>query len=186
MKLRSIYHTSKGEKFFSIGRWIIGWTWFLGLFYGKWKSLPYNFSHEELWIPDEEQGYFWGIDGWQGQCFSSTTRGDAEGVRFAPASEVLKHSERWSYIEFEVNEALYADILVFMEMHAKWKTKYDFAGIMGFVVPLTPQDDDKWYCSELCNYIKAELNAISEYSEPISPRRSAYELAKIWGEPKSL
>ena len=191
MKLRSIFHKPEGEH--GIGKWIVVWTWFLALFYDH-KALKYNYSHEELWIPDENGAFRHIVNSpfkpprqyYVGQCFSSTTRGDSKGVRFAPASEVLKHPERWEYIEFEVNEALYADILIFMEMHAKWKTKYDFAGIMGFVVPFAPQDDDRWYCSELCNYIKAELNVIDDYSEPISPRRSAMILAEDWGEPKPI
>ena len=190
MKLRSLYHKGTGEGIFSVGRWIILWTGFLGLFHSRWKSLPFNYSHEELWIPDDK-GFF--HSPWvqvadkriryYGQCFSSTTRGDAEGVRFAPASEVLKHPERWDYIEFEVDDEWWADYLD--EMKQEVGKKYDFMGISGFILPFGQQDDNKWYCSEICCWVKNMLT-VTSFDPPISPRRSAMLLAKDWGEPKSL
>lgn len=192
MKLRSVYHTAQGEKFFSVGRWIILWTGFLAMFYKKGKALKYNFSHEELWIPDEDmqgcpdfsyEGKGTGETVYRGQCFSSTTRGGAKGVRFAPASEVLKHPERWRYIEFEVDDEAWEALLPLME---HWVgTKYDFLGIAGFFGLNAFQDECKWYCSEICGWAKSYLGVESAV-HPISPRRSAMLLVPDWGEPKSV
>ena len=57
MKLRSLYHKGTGEGVFSVGRWIILWTGFLGLFHSKGKALKYDYSHEELAIPDENGSF---------------------------------------------------------------------------------------------------------------------------------
>ena len=197
MRLRSIYHTSEGEKFFSIGRWIIGWTWVLGLFYGKGKALKYNYSHEELWIP-EALGRFTlpsavgtikdkdevGSRVVAGQCFSSTTRGDAEGVRFAPASDVLKHPERWKYIEFEVPDEHWKATKDWLELEVG--KPYDFWGAAGFVLPVIKQTNKLWFCSEICDWIKYSLCIFSKRHQPISPRRSAMLMVPDWGEPKGL
>ncbi len=125
--------------------------------------------------------------GYAGKCFSSTTRGDSEGVRFAPASEVIgKHPGRWMYIEFEVDEKKFE----FAMFHAKKQVgkKYDFAGVAGFVVPFWPDDKKKWYCSEICEWFRWFCNWGERLAprKPISPRRSALILAKMYHEPKPV
>ena len=219
VKVRSLYHTPKGER--GIGKWIVGWTWVLAVFYSvphllkkppvgssRWKeyikALCYNFSHEEIWIADEN-GNFNGTttpiaytkDGssieWSktkitylGQCFSSTTRGDDDGVRFAPAQDVLgKHPERWYYIEWECEEKYLERAIVFAEMEEG--KEYDYAGVSGFVVPLAVQDKLKWFCSEICDWFKWICRIYTYHQKKVSPRRSAYLLAKATGmEPKPL
>lgn len=216
MRLRSVYHTPKSER--GIGKWIVAWTWVLAAVYSvpklfrkppegstRWKeykrALKYNYSHEELWIPDEN-GEFWseaidylGTSGqryyksWppQGQCFSSTTRGDAEGVRFAPTSEVVgKHPERWRYIEFEVDDWIWEHI-VLPDLKSKVGNKYDFAAVTtGFITPIMIDPKDKDYCSGICCWAKFLLGILKVWYKRISPRRSAYETAKIHGEPKPV
>jgi len=189
MVLRSLYHKPEGERL--IGKVIVGWTWLLAVIRLDFKSLKYNYSHEELWIPDEN-GWFdtgqvrrEGI--WQtnvsGQCFSSTTRGDSKGVRFAPAREVLHHPERWDYIEFEVPDEEYIRLVTWMRCQVD--RKYDFAGVVGFVIPVIPQARNKWYCSEICCAIKRRLG-IMEHQKIISPRRSALLMVPDWGGPVGL
>jgi hypothetical protein len=197
MKIRFLFHKPIGER--GIGKAIVAWTWLLGVFY-NWKVLKYNYSHEELWIPDENYPNFYsgfgGQDDWSsqvhrekryifyGQCLSSTTRGDADGVRFAPASEVLKHPERWDYIECDVDlERLEVAMQEAKKLVGK---KYDFRGIFGFVNPIPIQDSKKWYCSEICDWLKVLLGIYPKRYKRISPRRAAYILAKKYGEPKSL
>jgi hypothetical protein len=211
MKLRSVYHTPKGER--GIGKWIVGWTWFLALFYGKGKALKYNYSHEELWIPDEK-GNFSKVDRTEyydnkchgvceaccdqefidkisscptGQCFSSTTRGDSNGVRFAPASEVLgKHPDRWEYVEFEVDED-YFKYMLLPDMEAKVGNEYDFVAVgTGFVTPVLVDDKEKDYCSGICCWAKWVLLVLPVLWKRISPRRSAMIMAKKYHEPKPI
>jgi len=204
MKIRALFHNPLGER--GVGKWIVRWTWLLGCFY-NWKVLKYNFSHEEIWIPDtslgwvelktKETGYCErfqeDIIAWSGpcvcgqkfigQCFSSTTRGDSNGVRFAPAYEVLKHPERWSYIEFDVDPERFEVALE--EAKKLVGKKYDFWALFGFFNPFPVQDGKRWYCSEICNWFRV-LCGISWHEKRISPRRSVYLLAKKYREPIPL
>jgi len=183
MKLRSIYHTSKGER--GIGKWIVRWTWFLALFY-NWKALKYNYSHEELWIPDEDGKFGLPWARLSGQCFSSTTRGGAKGVRFAPASEVLKHPERWKYIEFEVDAYCWKS-LVLPKLQSMVGNKYDFVAVAtGFITPFLIDDKKKNYCSGICCMVKYWLVILKKQWKIVSPRRSAMLLVPHWGEPKRI
>jgi len=185
-KVRSVYHKPLGERGF--GRYIVGYTWFLGLFY-NWKALKYNYSHEELWFPWDDKGE---IDSWSfngkpcGQCFSSTTRGKYNGVRFAPASEVIgKHPERWDYIEFEVEDEDYKRLVAYA--YTQIGKKYDWRGVaLGFISPVDFEDTDKWYCSEICCWLKWLAYVIKDWEDRISPRRSAMIMAKKYHEPKGL
>lgn len=220
MKLRFIFHNPKGER--GIGKFIVGYTWLLGLFY-NWKVLKYNFSHEEIWVPSnvfndfeyipvgKKRAYF------AGQCFSSTTRGGAKGVRFAPASEVLKHPGRWSYIEVEVDDARFEVIVEGAKRLVGGG--YDYGYIISFLQPFLVQKDSNWACSEICDWLKClgtiptektkgaskvllpvlaqhwfkwPLQTLREFGFftrrhfRVSPRRSAYLLARIFGEPKAV
>jgi hypothetical protein len=194
-KIRFVFHKPKGER--GVGKAIVGWTWLLGLFY-NWKVLKYNYSHEEVWLPDE-QGRFLKCNNeglrWTrkkdrttapmifGRCFSSTTRGDAEGVRFAPAVNVLgNHLRRWDYIECEVDSERLEVVLE--EANKLVGAKYDFRGIFGFVLPLPIQNDKKWYCSEVCGWLKFLLRVDNKRRKRVSPRRAAYLLSRKYGQPK--
>ena len=183
MKVRFIFHRGKDS---ALGKGIIAWTWLLALVRCDFKSLKHNFSHVEVWFPDENNRFML-IDtsGPEqigqlrlplGQCFSSTTRGDAEGVRFAPAAEVLHHSERWVYQEFEVDEKDVANLMP--ALNDIVGRGYDFAGIFGFFLPWNPQNENKEYCSEVCSFVAFWLRLMERIFR-ISPRR----LAKVLGQP---
>jgi len=186
MKIRFVFHNPKGER--GVGKAIVGWTWILGCFY-NWKVLKYNFSHVEVWLPYEnspKDRWFYNeyTNHYCGQCFSSTTRGVYNGVRFAPASEVIgKHPERWSYIECDVDpERLEVAV---EEAKRLVGLKYDYWALFGFFNPFAVQDSKKWYCSEICNWFGA-LCRVCKRDKRISPRRFCYVLAKAWHEPKEL
>ena len=176
MKIRFVFHNPKGER--GIGIAIVAYTWLLGLFYNR-KVLPYNFSHMEIWFADNAGNFE------NGHCFSSTTRGNSDGVRYAPASEILfKHPERWSYIECEVDPLR---ILVAKEEAQRLVgKKYDYLGIFGFVTPFPIHHKDKWFCSEICMCFAYLIRATNKRYKRISPRRAAYKLARLYGEPKAL
>jgi len=191
VKVRFVFH--KGKDSF-VGRAIVIWTGFLALFY-NWRILRYSYSHEEMWIPDEH-GNFGYIDfadtvnayatqQYAGQCFSSTTRGKWKGVRFAPASEVLgKHPERYCYIECEVSDYRFE---VFMdEAQRLVGAGYDYGFVLSFLQPFLVQNPDDWACSEISDWAKVLLRLKAKRSKRISPRRSAYLLSKVWGQPKPL
>ena len=189
MKIRFLYHNPKGER--GVGKAIVALTWFYALFY-SWKVLKYNYSHVEIHLPDEN-GRFSDYDDsdrsyppcrfFVGRCFSSTTRGKANGVRFAPAGVVLHHPGRWSYIGVEVDpERLEVALAESKKLVGK---KYDYWALFGFIQPFAVQDPKKYFCSEICNWFGV-LCGICKPDKRISPRRSAYKLAKVWGEPKKL
>ncbi len=184
VKIRFVFHHGKDS---FVGRAIIVWTWILALCY-NWKALSKNYSHVEIWIPYEHNNkkrWFYNeyTKHYCGKFFSSTTRGTANGVRFTSASEVLKHPERWSYIECEVDpERLEVTLEEAKKLVGK---KYDFWALFGFFNPFPVQDDKRWYCSEICNWFSV-LCGIGWREKRISPRRFAYNLAKIWGEPRPL
>ncbi len=195
MKIRFVYFNGKDSL---VGKGIKAWTWILALARLDFESLKYNFSHVECWFPDEDGNFettrrvmipcpdnkpgcctcHYRIDDiLAGQCFSSTTRGDAEGVRFAPASEVLKHPERWMYQEFEVDEDRVTNAIEQCKKTEAGKP-YDFAGIFGFFVPWNLQAAEKWYCSEICSYLAWDFGLTGDrLIKRISPRR----LAKVLG-----
>jgi len=188
MKVRFLYHKPIGER--GVGKAIVGLTWVYALFY-SWKALKFNYSHEEIWLPNED-GFFnspWVQEAdikihYYDKCFSSTTRGDAEGVRFAPASEVLKHPERWDYVECIVGDDAYEGFKA--EADKLVGKKYDFLGIFGFLNPFPVHSKMKWYCSEICNWAKKLLGITRKKSKRISPRKSAYKMVKAGYELKSL
>ncbi len=202
MKIRFVFHKPLGER--GIGKAIVAWTWILGLFY-NWRVLRYNYSHVEIWIPNEGGWFtdykvidrerlhrgkddFWGwgktIESYGGACFSSTTRGKWEGVRLAFASTVLGHPERWNYIECEVDpERLEVAIA---ETNKLMGRKYDYLGIFGFFVPFNIQSRKRWYCSEICSWFGYLCRITTKRNKRISPRRLAYILSKDYGEPNSL
>ncbi len=201
MRVRFVFHKGKDSW---LGRAIVAYTWLLAVVRLDFKSLKYNFDHVSVWFPDEDGEFkseltpfypclkhkgclqHWthpcegcgriGGSPYLGECFSSTTRGNAKGVRFAPASEVLHHPDRWMYQEYEVGENL---PLVKETMKKYVGSKYDFAGIAGFFSPINTEVKEKWYCSEICAYIAWMLVLIEgkERIKRISPRR----LAKVLG-----
>ncbi len=190
MKIRFIYH--KGQDSW-VGKGIVYWTFFLALVRFDWKSLKFNFSHVEIHFPDEDGEFRIGKRKnnaryvstglylnpmkyrYRGRCFSSTTRGDAEGVRFAPASEVLHHPDRWMYQEHEVDDEIVKVAGPVMRFITGYK--YDFAGLFGFFLPWNPEKPDRYYCSELCAWLAWQFRLVHQWHKRISPRR----LAKVLG-----
>ena len=186
------------------------WTWIIAFFSLKWGRLKYAYSHMEIWIPDEDGKFthnqitplrefnrinppiavpdeFKNPDEYLGQCFSSTTRGDASGVRIAPASEVLKHPERWDYIDLPLTGVSKDYWPKVMEWANKQVGKgYDYKGIAGFFSPKPINNPERWYCSEICMRLIYKAWIFNTFEERISPRRSASVLASYYGEPISL
>jgi len=157
-------------------------------------------SHEEIWLPNEN-GHFYTIEklGWPdtylGECWTSTMGQlggkdrTGSGVRKAPASEILKHPERWFYCEFEVPDASYKAMLWEMEDELLHNQGYDTAMVLNFFLPLGIGAKDKFICSEFTNYMaKIALRGrtnhkqyeaiVSTLKDTLSPLRSAWTLAR--------
>lgn len=165
------------------------WTWTLAFISFQWNRLKYAYSHAEIWFLEDKSEFELSphIDSsrwFVGQCFSSTTRGGAKGVRFAPACVVLNHPDRWDYIEVEISNKQYADIILLAETETG--CLYDYKGIFGFFWFRNVQDPEKWYCSEICAYLADKIGLIKLSNYRISPRRLAKILSVKYGKPKSL
>lgn len=172
-KVRVVFHKGKDSL---IGRLIIGWTWVLAALPLQWDRLKYNYSHVEVWFPDE-RGRFEDNSGHPvGRWFSSTTRGGSKGVRMADADEVLKHPERWDYIEIDIKQADYDTMITWSEVLAGEAARYDYRGIFGFILPFNVQDRERWYCSEICAFLLWNVGVLKLLHTRISPRRLAMVL----------
>jgi len=200
MKIRFLFYRASQERWNIVGHAIALYTALLPMNWGNWK---YWYSHVEVWFPDYppkgngcdenmwtypkfldagEDGYGRFGEQFMGECFSSTTRGDAEGTRFIPANKLLKHPERWDYIECECDKVQE----VYDWCKTQTKKKYDYWGLFGFLSPFNIQDKKKWYCSEVAARIIWKLNILPILYERISPRRLASKLAKKYHEPIRL
>ena len=180
-RIRFAFHNGNDSL---LGKAIIGWTWFLGLFY-NWSVLKFNYSHVEIWMPDRVRGFY----DWDGTkviyCISSASRDDEfPGVRSKHASKVLKHPDRWDYIEAEADDERVEVALA--EANKLMGKGYDYLGIFGFFNPFAVQDKNRWYCSELASWFCYLTRITKKRHERISPRRLAYELSKRYGEPKPV
>lgn len=144
-----------------------------------------NYSHTEVWIPDE-YGCFEGPvmhptepvyarNNYLGQCFTSTMRGENNGVVIRPASDVLKNTDRWDYFEIEVSE-------YFLKIANNWALQmvaankgYDKMSLLSFILPFRFGPPDKYICSEIVlRYIQmACLGMFYDKKHVPSPRRLA-------------
>jgi len=115
-----------------------------------WTWGPY--SHSELLFSD-------------GICFSSSWRDDGVGVRYKDIHIVPKN---WACVEVPTTQAQEKQMRYWCDLRAEEKAKYDWRGIIQFVFPFVRQNDEDWYCSEIC--IAAFLYAgILNYSMFCSP-----------------
>ena len=157
-KIRILFYKAK----FGDGHWvdnaIATWT---GTWNLNWKRIfrkgffPEPDSHCELWVPgvfhqslcpDEsimvfeepasnfQKGMGMDSDHFYGTCWTSTMRGDNNGVVSRPASEVLKNPERWCYYEVEVDSV--EDLVEFMDQIVKANQGYSKRDILKFFNPL--------------------------------------------------
>ncbi|KKN35455.1 hypothetical protein LCGC14_0783580 [marine sediment metagenome] len=175
-----------------IGYGIAIWTFALNCWKPKmWKYIrKHFFSHVEMWFPDEDGKFITmtpeidlepfainSVPQFTGQCFSSTMR-DAQGVRFALASEVLRNPRRWWYIEATVTDTRY-ELMLLLAKRQEGKP-YDKWGLFTGFFMLAPylQNDDERYCSDVCAWLAWMANILPKRLWIISPRRFAWLLVK--------
>jgi hypothetical protein len=130
----------------------------------NWSTPRY--SHSELIFVDK------------GLCFSSATRGNFTGVRFAPIEEIIwQHPDRWDIFEKEFSPVVIGNIF------AMAKTiegcKYFYTGLfLDFFLPLDTighvvgDYSNQWYCSQSVWY------ALTGERARVSPRRLTTWLLK--------
>jgi len=89
-----------------------------------------NYSHCELLVPD---GRIYSVDSWEYGEVRYTSRYNIDNwtsIAIPMSDYRLKHLKRWC--------------------SDRVGQKYDWMGVVRFVLPFIPQAADKWFCSELC------------------------------------
>lgn len=89
-----------------------------------------KYSHCEFLFPD---GRMFSADAWS-----------KSQVRFTTDYNL----DNWDIVRIDISTEQMAKLLKWCEF--KSDSKYDWLGVIRFVIPFIPQDPDKWFCSELC------------------------------------
>jgi hypothetical protein len=97
-----------------------------------WTLGPY--SHCELIFSD-------------GVSFSSSWRDDGVGVRYKDIHYLPK---RWTFIDIPATEEQELEVRSWCDTKVVENAKYDWRGIIQFVIPFIKQSDEDWFCSEIC------------------------------------
>ena len=112
-------------------------SWWTGLHPAN-KYTP-KYSHVEIGFPTGADEMY--------ECWSSTMRGEFDGVRSIDSIRLLKNLERWDVFEFIVSDRYVDEILD--RAHKLIGCRYDLLGILGFVpFGWLIHNPKKWYCSE--------------------------------------
>jgi hypothetical protein len=94
---------------------------------------PNRYSHVELWFDNVE-----------GQpCFSSSNRDG--GVRF---KSIDLTSGKWELVDVPCRH--FEELDVHRWCGTKVGGRYDWPGVLGFVIPFLRHKRNRWFCSEIC------------------------------------
>lgn len=172
MKIRVLFYKAKWDGHL-LDDGISLWT---GIF--NWGTGPY--SHAEIWIPNNDGEFHRRFDsddprndfgyyhaGW---CYTSTMRDDVNGVVKRPAAQVLKHLDRWDYIEIEVEDGKFDVIKKWMDLEVKNNDGYDVWCIVSFFWYKRVFAGNKFICSEFCAFV-LWIRGIFKKPRCPSPRR---------------
>jgi hypothetical protein len=187
MKIRLLLYKAKQD-----GKWLDNAiSAYTRLF--NWKTPPY--SHAEIWLPNEAGNFFgkMGLDEthspcvypvYQGTSYTSTlgqVRGKnsvaQSGSCKRDANQVLKHADRWDYIDIEVHDLLYQNALTWADCVVADNKGYDLKAVWSFFLPWKIHDDDKYICSEFCACF-LRICGIDVPSIIPSPRRLARDFVR--------
>ncbi len=186
MKVRFVFYRAKFEwrsflktrKIHLVDDVISWWT-----FLFNWKTGPY--SHVEVWLPGKD-GLFRNptraircleaID-FYGTCWTSTMRGNEKGTCSRPASEVLKHPERWEYKEYDIDEYQFTRGKLWMQREVANNKGYGFKNF-GTFFGLGKLIYEKWknICSQFCNNYAVMIDLLPTPFKVVSPRRLSRKL----------
>ena len=179
MLIRILFYKSKFGDGHILDNLISAYT---GLF--NWGTK--NYSHCEIWVPDENDEFDLGhgCDGWMsadflGTCYTSTMRGESNGVVKRPASEVLKNPGRWDWYEVEINEFWFNSMIMWMNDKVVENRGYDKPAIKKFFNPFPRESDwDRFICSEF-GQGALFMAGVFGLIELLSPRRLSARLNKM-------
>ncbi len=159
-------------------------------------------SHTSLWEPwDDKVMNDWtfeakGLNGahelytyrYMGQCWTSTTRGKANGTVVRPAFGVLGNPENWLYTEHEVDPFLFNYAKTFADARVHANKGYAFRDLSRFIMPLWLMkglrlaDNGREICSEHVAQWLVDMDVLDKNTIP-SPRRLLKAVVKATGSP---
>ena len=141
----AFYKAQKGDIW---GNMIAGWT-------SLWARKVPAYCHCEI-------GFL--INGeWHWYSSASKNTNGTTGTRWLSNDVLFEHPERWDV--YKVKEAI--PIWEMIEICDNECGKpYDWFGVAGFALPFGQLNlRDKWYCSEICNYV-----FFGKWKKRISPK----------------
>ena len=114
--------------------------------------------------------------------FTSTMRGDNNGTVLRPASDVLKHPDRWYITEIEVPDDLYRIARNWAKIRVACNGGYDKKTIASFFWPwgrFGSADKEQAICSERCYQFLCECGIFRDKTRCPSPRRLCKWMAEL-------
>lgn len=146
-----------------------------------------GYSHAEIWVPNKITPFWWEPDicKWQGTSYTSTmgqirSRGTIiqNGTCKRPAVRVLIHPERWDYVEIDVNEAEYHEMLRYLDDQVLNNAGYGKADIAKFFGLGFITDKKRNICSEIVHNALIEGDVLEGKHMVVSPLLLAVKLVK--------
>ncbi len=184
MKIRVLFYKAEWDGHL-LDDAISSWTWIFNMGTG-----PY--SHAEIWMPATNGSFSCSKCGqtpagdcFHGTCYTSTMRDDINGVVKRPAAQVLRHPSRWSYVEIEVDEQDYKDMVRWMDLVVETNPGYDVWCILSFFWFRRKYHGEKYICSEFCHHALCWTEVFGKVACP-SPRRLSRWLVDKGYKIKSL
>ncbi len=123
-----------------------------------------------------------------GQCWTSTTRGDANGTVVRPASEVLDHPENWLYTEHEVDYGHFLHARDNATRRVARNKGYSWRDLGRYIMPLWflkgtgLADNGREICSEHVETWNVDMGVLDEKLLR-SPRRLCKAIVLKTGSP---
>jgi hypothetical protein len=188
MKIRDLYYIPKWGDGHKIDNLIDLHTYWINLNYKRKNKIPWavfnalRCSHREIWTPivtgEDLDFYDVETNSAYGQCWTSTMRFDSTednkgGVCVRPASQVLKHPDRWFYCEKEISDACYDILIDRMQSAVHYNLGYEKKLILRYL-GITIDDPQRYICSEFCNEMERKIGIGTKSLNP-SPFRDALD-----------
>lgn len=128
-------------------------AWYTRLF--NWGAK--NYSHVEIGLKINGEWAWY-------SAASKADKPDTTCTRWISPAKLFVHPERWNIIEVYAQRP-YLDMIETAE--AEKDKPYDWSGIFSFIEPFSSLNNkNKWYCSEICEYV-----FYGKWTRRISPER---------------
>lgn len=181
-KIRWLFHKSRLFDGHPVGQAISFWT-------GIWTWFTPSYDHCEVWT-QETLSSTYKIYSFQGKelctdklvvhgtCWTSTMRGEHNGVVNRPASDILRNPGNWHYVEQELTPYQFETMEMWMNDRVADNKGYDKPAISKFFNPFKRESDwVRFVCSEFCQGA-AFIAQIFNVKRLWSPRRLWKKLVK--------